>query len=207
MKTSFINILAATVVLATADFCALNQTAWAKDKPDDIKASEYQVKAAFLYNFVKFTNWPENKMAEPNIITIGLLGENRFGNAFDPVKNKSIKDKQLIIKDLGRFRRSFRQDDTGRSEFAEYIEQLRKCHLLFICDSERENYRAIIEAVKDHDVLTVGEAEDFLDAGGIIAFIPETEKPVFEVNLVACEQEKLKISSQVLRLARKIISD
>ncbi|MFH1371223.1 MAG: YfiR family protein [Planctomycetota bacterium] len=184
---------------------AASAIAYAKDEP--VLASEHQVRAAFLYNFIKFTDWPKDKIAEPNTITIGLLGEHQFGNAFDPVKDKTVKNKRLIIKDLGRFRQSFPKDDAGKLQFSNYIEQLRKCHVLFICDSERENFKAIIEAVRGFGVLTVSETEDFLDVGGIITFIPGTEKPVFEVNLVACELEGLKISSTVLRLARKVITD
>jgi hypothetical protein len=178
---------------------------YAKDEP--VRAREHQIKAAFLYNFAQFTDWPKGKAAEPNTITIGLLGGYPFGDAFDPIKNKTVKDKRLIIRDLGRFRQSFSQDDAGKLQFANYIEQLRKCHILFICDSERENFREIIDAIKGYDVLTVGETDDFLNLGGIITFIPGTEKPVFEVNLNACEQEKLRISSKVLRLARTVITD
>ena len=170
-----------------------------------IQSREHQIKAAFLYNFVLFTEWPAGKIAEPNTITIGLLGEHPFGDAFDPIKDKTVKDKQLNIKNFGMFRKSFPPNDAGKSESANYIEQLRKCHVLFICDSERENFKAILDAVKGYGVLTVGETEDFLDANGIITFIPGTEKPVFEVNLDGCEKEGLKISSKVLRLARKVI--
>jgi hypothetical protein len=180
---------------------------YAQDDSGSVRYQEHEVKAAFLYNFVQFTEWPAGKLAEPNTITIGLLGEHTFADAFNPVKDKHVKDKRLIIKNLGRFRRYFPQDDAGKLEFADYIEQLRKCHVLFIRDSERENFKAIIEAVKGYNVLTVGETKDFLEFGGIIAFIPGTEKAVFEVNLNVCERENLKISSMVLRLARKVIAD
>jgi hypothetical protein len=169
--------------------------------------SEHQIKAAFLFNFVQFTDWPKGKISEPNAIIIGLLGEHQFGNAFDPVKDKSVRDKRLIIRNLGGFRRSFTQDEAGKLELARYIEQLRKCHLLFICEAERDNFKAILDAVKGYGVLTVGETSDFLNYGGIITFIPGTPKSVFEVNLNTCEREGLKISSKVLRLARKVIED
>ncbi len=191
--------------IVIAMFLTATAVAYAGDVT--IQATESQVKAAFLYNFVKFTDWPKDKITEPNAIIIGLLGEHPFGNAFDPVKNKPVKGKRLVIKNFGKFRWSFTQDDRGKLEFASYIEQLRRCHILFICDSERENFRAILKAVEGYNVLTVGETEDFLDFGGIITFIPGTDKPVFEVNLNTCNREGLEISSKVLRLARKIISD
>jgi hypothetical protein len=172
-----------------------------------IQGREHQIKAAFLYNFVQFTDWPAGKLAEPNTITIGLLGEYPFGDAFDPIKNKIVKNQRLNIKNFGMFRKSFSSGDAGKLEFANYIEQLRKCHVLFICDSERENFKTILDAVKGYGVLTVGETEDFLDINGIITFIPGTEKAIFEVNQKVCKQEGLKISSKVLRLARKVIAN
>jgi hypothetical protein len=192
------------VYILTTLLLAASAITYAKDAPG--QASEDQIKAAFMYNFIKFTEWPAGKAAEPNTIVIGLLGEHQFGDAFDPVKNKSVKDKRLIIKALGRFSRFLTPGETGKLQLTKEVEELRKCHLLFICDSERENYKAIIEAVKGYNVLTVGETEDFLDIDGIITFIPRTEKPVFEVNLDICEREGLKISSKVLRLARRVIS-
>ncbi len=175
----------------------------AEDEP--VVAREHQIKAAFLYNFVMFTDWPEGKISEPNTFTIGLLGEHPFDTAFDPVKNKTIKDKKLVIKDFGKFRKSFPKDSDSNLEQANYIEQLRKCHVLFICDSERENFKVILEAVKGYGVLTVGETTDFLDIDGIITFIPGMDKPVFEVNQKIAEREGLKISSKVLRLAKRVI--
>ena len=207
MKTYIIKILAAVVMFATANFCNLCLAEQTTSKPAVVQASENDIKAAFIYSFIKFTEWPESKISEPNTITIGLLGENQLVDSFNPVKDKHVKDKRLIIKNFGKFRKSFPQDNTGKLEFANYIEQLRECHVLFICDPERENYNEILNTVKGYGVLTVGETADFLDANGIIAFIPGTEKMVFEVNQKVCEQEGLKISSKVLRLARKVITD
>jgi hypothetical protein len=179
MKTYIIKILAAVIMFATVDFRNICLAEPTNGKSAAVQAHKEDVKAAFLYNFVQFTDWPADKLSEPNTITIGLLGEYRFGNTFDPVQNKTVKDKRLNIKNLGTFRKSFPQDDAGKLELANYIEQLRKCHVLFICDSERENYNEILNAVKGYGVLTVGETADFLDFNGIITFIPGTEKPVF----------------------------
>ncbi len=205
MKTSIINILVAVIMLATADIRNPSQAAQPNAQPAGLQANDKDIKAAFLYSFIKFTEWPEGKLSEPNVITIGLLGEHHFGNAFDPVKYKPVKEQRLNIKTLGKFRQSFTEDNAGKLEFANYIEQLRKCHVLFISDSERDNFKTIIDAVKGYGVLTVGETTDFLDFNGIVTFVPGTEKPVFEINQKLCEQEGLKISSKVLRLAKRVI--
>jgi hypothetical protein len=207
MKNYIIKILLALIILTQAAFCNLCLAESSNTKSANVQVTEEDMKAAFLYNFALFTEWPEGKIAEQNTITIGLLGEHPFGNAFDPVKSKTVKNKRLVIKDLGKFKTSFPEGNAGKLELANYIEQLRKCHILFICDSERENFKAIIDAVKGYGVLTVGETEDFLNINGIITFIPGSEKPVFEVNQKVCEQEGMKISSTVLRLARKVIGE
>ncbi len=167
--------------------------------------TEYQVKAAFLYNFVKFTEWPAAKLADGNEIILGLVGSHPFGNAFEPVKDKLIKGRPLIIRELGDFgelRKRSDQDKTGQR-----LEELKKCHLLFICDSQKNYFKEIIETVKDCNVLTVGETGNFLEFGGIITFVMKAEKLTFEVNLIAAKREGLQISSQVLRLAERVITE
>jgi hypothetical protein len=175
-----------------------------KDKPS-IQATEYEVKAAFLYNFIKFTDWPKDKVSEPNTITIGLLGNHDFHDAFDAVKGKKINDNKIMVKSFGKFSQFCTTNESGKTEFQKEIEELRKCHLIFICDSEQKYYKEFFEAINGWHVLTVGETEDFLDAGGIITFVPGTDKPVLEINQTTAKKEKIKISSRVLRLARKVI--
>jgi hypothetical protein len=194
MKVRFY-ILTAILLAATAVACAENAP---------VQAGEYQIKAAFLYNFIKFSEWPESKVAESNTLTIGLLGEHQFKDTFDAVKDKPVGDKRLIIKKFGKFTQFTKADDSGKLQFTAEIEQLRKCHLLFICDSEQKYYKEIINATTGSNVLTVGETVDFLDFGGIITFIPGTEKPVFDINSTAAKDAKITISSRVLRLARKV---
>ena len=86
---------------------------------------EYKVKAAFLYNFIKFVEWPEEKLGEPNKpIVIGIVGKDRFGNAFEPVKNKPVKKRRLIIE---RFKYPVipnKPTDRQKKELAHRIKQL-----------------------------------------------------------------------------------
>lgn len=169
---------------------------------------EYQVKAAFLYNFIQFTEWPAAKIADNNnAISIGIIGDDPFGAAFDPVKEKSVKNKKMVIKRFGRFTELIKGANEDKSKSAENTEALRKCHVLFVCDSEKENLSKIIEIVKDSAVLTVGQSENFLDDGGIIRFIKEAEKVAFEVNIIAAKEAGVQVSSQVLRLAKRVITE
>ena len=86
----------------------------------------------------------------------------------------------------------------------EQIESIKQCHLLFICASEAKNLKEILKLIKDKNILTVGETGDFLTEGGIINFVVDDKKVRFEINLEASDKAKLKISSQLLQLAKKV---
>ncbi len=177
-------------------------------RADSIASPEYQVKAAFLYNFIKFVDWPKEKMGDSNEpIILGIIGKDPFSNAFEPIKDKPVKGKKVVIsrfKELEELKKSGEKD---KSFLNREIESLRKCHLLFICSSEEKNLREIINLVKDHSVLTVGDTNGFLEAGGIINFIMEEKKVHFEINATAAERAKLKIRSQLLRLSKKVVEE
>ncbi len=167
---------------------------------------EYRIKAAFLYNFIKFVDWPKEKIADTNEpITIGIIGKDPFGDAFEPLKNKQLKSKEVAIKRFKSLEEMKKADSEGKQELNEQIETIRKCHILFICSSEQENLGEIINLVKEHNVLTVAEMTGCLKAGGIINLLMEEEKVRFEINASAAKKAGLKVSSDLLRLAKKVI--
>jgi hypothetical protein len=167
-------------------------------------ASEYQVKAAFLYNFAMFVDWPKEKKVNGNEpIVIGIIGKDPFEDAFDRIKNKQGEDVKIVIK---RFKGLEELKKSDRAELNKEIEAIKKCHLLFICRSEKKVVKKIMNLVKDANVLAIGDMEGFLGAsGGIINFTLQNEKVRFEVDLVAAKQANLKIRSQLLRLAQNVI--
>jgi hypothetical protein len=165
-------------------------------RAESAPSPEYQVKAAFLYNFVKFVDWPEEKIADSNdTITIAIIGKHKFGNAFDAIKGKKVKEKAIVIKYLPNFEQT-RDKDT-----------LKKYHLLFICSSEEQHLKDIIKIAADANVLTVGDMDTLFEAGGIIQFVMQKKKVRFEINLTAAKRAKLKIRSQLLRLAKKVVEE
>jgi len=170
-----------------------------------------QIKAAFLYNFIKFIDWPEEKMADSNEpITIGIIGSEDFINAFEPVKHKKIKDRNISVKYFAGFEKLGKSEKANDPQWNQKIKTLKTCHVLFICtcDSVRiDNSTKIIKALKDSPVLTVGETDDFLESGGIINFLMEDKKVRFEINNTAAKQAKLKISSKLLRLAKRVVDE
>jgi len=152
---------------------------------------EYQIKAAFIYNFMKFIDWPKEQ-AGKKVFTLGIVGKSPFGDAFDSIIKKKIKDKELVLKQFGGF------------EQLEKKGSIKECHLIFICASEKENIKQIIETVKDSSILTISDTAGFLESGGIINFLFENNKVRFEVNVTAAEKAKLEIRSKLLRLAKRV---
>ncbi|RKY12525.1 MAG: hypothetical protein DRP65_01040 [Planctomycetota bacterium] len=182
---------------------------------DSAPTREYQVKAAFIYNFIKFIEWPgpagaeaDQKSDENNEpITIGIIGENPFGNTFETVTKKKIKNKQVVIKHFGGFEKNnikYREDSKTKYKYKD-ADALKACQVLFVSGSESEYCKEIIDIVKDSYVLTIGENKDFLKTGGIIEFATEQKKVKFAINLIAAENAQLKIRSKLLRLAKKVI--
>jgi hypothetical protein len=176
----------------------------AQDRSDSQQNREYKIKAAFLYNFIKFVDWPEEKTKDQNgPIIIGIVGKDPFGDAFEPMTKKQIKGRNGLINRFEGSEKFKKSSKAGKSA----IESLRKCHLIFICSSEEKNSPEIINLVDKHSVLTVGETPNMLKSGGIINFVVEENKVRFEINLTAAKNSKLKIRSQLLRLAKKVIED
>lgn len=172
----------------------LFNTAYADSEQDQ----EYKVKAAFLYNFIKFIEWPPTKLSDKDTINIGVIGENPYKNAFDPIKDKRIEDKKIVIK----FFKNLEELKNNRQ-----IDNIIKCHVLFVCGSEKKQFKEILGLVSEHNVLTVSDTNGFLESGGIINFLIEDQKVCFEINNYNAKQEKLNIRSQLLRLAKKVIEE
>lgn len=151
-----------------------------------VQAEEYQVKAAFLYNFAKFVEWPTQAFATASApLVIGVLGENPFHDTLrQVVEGKTIDGHPLRVKEL-------------RS-----LKEVGACHILFISTSERRQLPDILKLLKGAAVLTVGEMDGFTEAGGMINFVlVEGTKIRFQINKSAATSGGLKVSSKLLGLA------
>ena len=147
---------------------------------------EYQVKAAFLYNFGKFVEWPSQAFETPrDPITICVLGHNPFGNALDEViRGKSIEGRGIVVRLV-----------TGG-------EQANSCQILFVNAADNKRYRLLCANLKPVGILTVGEAPGFAMGGGVINFKLDGDRVRFEINVDAAEHAQLHISSKLLSLAQ-----
>ncbi len=193
------------VVLSLALLAAV---AGADTDPDCAHHGTNQLKAAFIYNFIKFVEWPKDKIADSNEpISIGILGKDPFENAFEPLKDKKAKGRKIVIKRFKGFEGLKEIHGKDKAGLQRQIKAIRKCHVLYICCSEKESQRDIINSVKAYSILTVGESEVFFKSGGIINFLMEEKKVRFEINLAAAKRAKLKISSKLLRLAKRVVKE
>jgi len=175
--------------------------AWAADNAQ-VQAS--QVKAAFIYNFIKFVDWPQEKSVDVNKpLTVGIFGISPFGDAFEKVKDTEIKGKKVVIKHFEGFGQI---EDTDKNEkIQEKIREFGQCDVLFLCASEAESFKLIIQSLEPYHVLTISDAQGFLEAGGIINFVMEDKKVRFEINTASAERSKLQIRSKLLRLAKRVV--
>jgi hypothetical protein len=152
---------------------------------------EYQVKAAFLYNFAKFVEWPAGvfKTAKDPML-ICVLGHNPFGNALEEaIGGKSIAGRAL----------AYRQVSDSESAAA--------CQILFVGLADSKHFRSLLENLKPMGILTVGEAPGFASDGGVINFKLDDGRVHFEINVDAAEQKQLHISAKLLSLAQIVKSE
>jgi hypothetical protein len=156
----------------------------------DDPTSEYEIKAAFIFNFAKFIEWPARIMNETNgSFIIGILGKDPFGNSLEQtIGGKTIKGKKISI-------RRFRQPD-----------EIQTCHILFISESERYNLPVILDAIKDKSILTVSDMPVFAQRGGMIHMYTEDNRVRFAVYMPALERAGLNVSAKLLSLA-KVLSE
>lgn len=149
-------------------------------------SKEYKVKAAFLYNFAQFVQWPANTFSnEQEPFVIGILGENPFGTALEKiVHGETIHGRHFLVTHSKR------------------VQDLEHCQMVFITKSERARFGEIMPRLSGKKILTVSEVPGFASRGGVINFYPERNKVRFEINTSAAQREGLKISSQLLNLGR-----
>jgi hypothetical protein len=156
---------------------------YAQDSP-----SEYQVKAAYLFNFLKFVEWPAETFADPLApIVIGIVGDDPFGNALPQVViGKTVQGRDLVI-------RKYRAG-----------EDLRGSHILFISASEKKRLPQLLVSLHGSNALTVADVDGFLEEGGMIQLFSEDNRVRFAINVEATLRAKLKLSSKLLSLARVV---
>jgi hypothetical protein len=147
---------------------------------------EYDLKAAFLFNFAQFVEWPADAFpAADTPITIGILGTDPFGASLDDiVANEVVRNRKLVIR---RYRT---------------VQDVGPCHILFVSQAERGSTARILTELGHRSILTVGETPDFTARSGVIGFVVAQNRLKLRINLAAATGAGLTISSKLLRQAQ-----
>lgn len=156
-------------------------TALSEDKP----VREYDLKAAFLYNLLKFVNWPDEIQCGSHLV-IGIFGDDPFGASMEVLKDKMIGRRLIVIR-------------KGRS-----LQALKRCDVLFVSRSESDRVERVVRSALPMHTLVVGDSAGFAERGVMINFFLHERKLRFEINVDAVRRAGLTVSSQVLRLGRVV---
>ena len=149
---------------------------------------EQQLKAAYVYNFVKFVSWPEEALsAGHGKIQLCSVSEAPLDGALDVLQDQIAQE--LPVNVTGP--RQQKQDGMSWTD----------CHVLYIAEQDEEEFLSRASELGEHPVLLVGETEEFLESGGMIRFLKVGLKIRFSVNLAAVQQQQLSVSSFLLKLA------
>ena len=143
---------------------------------------EYQVKASYLFNFVRFITWPGDVFAAGGKFNLCILGADRFGGALDALKGERVEGREITVHRIG-------QPAQARAA---------RCHLAFLAAGTNTGAIAL-----ERGLLTVGESPGFVQRGGIINLTEDRGRIRFEINQPAAQQAGLTVSSRLLDLAIK----
>lgn len=144
--------------------------------------NEYQLKAVFLFRFAQFVEWPANDPAAPFVICV--LGDDPFDTYLDDtVRDESVQNRKVNVV---RYRK---------------VEEIGRCQILFVGESERTRTKQIAALLKGRGTLTVGDSANFAEQGGMIEFTTEEKRIRLKINVDAARASDLLISSKLLRPA------
>lgn len=150
--------------------------------------TEYQVKAAYLFNFGRFVQWPSRASAGQNTtFPICVLGADPFGKVLDEtIAGQSIDSKTVVARRINQA-----GDAAG-------------CRVLFISAVDGAHLKSILENLDSFSILTVSDMPDFMDRGGMIQFVKRRRTVRFAINLAAARRAGLSLSSQLLKVALRV---
>lgn len=148
-------------------------------------SKEHQLKAAFLYNFLRYTEWPAARLPQPaSPIVVGVVGADALASELETaVRGRKIEGRSVVVRVLSS------------------LEQACDVHLLFVPAAQTERTLPRLEQLHAAHVLTVGETPAFGAAAGIIVFTAEDDKVRFAVNLRSAQEARVRLSSQLIKLA------
>ncbi|NWG86713.1 MAG: YfiR family protein [Hydrogenophilaceae bacterium] len=149
-------------------------------------SAEYQIKAAFLYRFAQFTEWPASALAGSDQLMLCVLGEDPFDGLLNGIAGNTVHQRKLAVQRLTD------------------LQQLSQCHIAFVGAMRPDTLSQVIKRSRQLNVLTVADQKGFAAGGGIIQFVIANDRVQFEINSAAADKAGLKLSSHLLKLARTL---
>ena len=153
-------------------------------------STEYDIKAALLFNLTQFTEWPDAAFTNSEApIVIGVLGDNPFGQSLDKaVSGEKVQNRPVVT-------RYFANADEAR------------CHILFVSRSEVGQVDRIIAKTRARQMLTVSDIDRFASRGGMVRFVTDRNRVKLNINIPEVEAAGLKISSKLLRISHLVTTE
>lgn len=157
--------------------------AWFAPTASSEEVPEYRLKAAFLYNFALFTDWPPDIGTTLNLC---VYGKDRFGREIDQLEGKAVGARRIAVHRMIN------------------IESLKICHIVFIADSASDELARVLGSLRGTPVLTVADSPGAIEQGVALNMSLRGDRIAFEANLSAARDAHLNLSSKLLRLATEV---
>ena len=171
------------LILCCTLLAAMQTTASAAKMPDEDK-----VRAAFLYNFSKFIEWPQSSFTNTQgELVIGILGSDHLSDELIPLEGRAVRNHPIKV------------------IYYTSIAEITNCHLLYLGTTDSALIKTALKTLRDKPVVLVSDVENFARNNGIIQLVAVRGRLRFIINQNAAQTKELKINSQLLKLAIEVI--
>ncbi len=149
---------------------------------------ENQIKAAYIYNFAKFIQWPDKSFADSKSpLIIGLLGDSDFKHELMSLSTKTVCKRPIEVVQF------------------KTLDKIGSCHILYVSSLWKEDIAQVLKNLQGRGIVTVSTTKNFAKHGGTIQFLKKRQRLRFIINLKAAQNDAIKIDSQLLSLAVDVL--
>lgn len=150
--------------------------------------TENQLKTVYIYNFMRFVQWPENKIQQPTR-QVCIYPSNHFGELLLQLEQRKIADKKIKVKVLSR------------------LAEIKSCHVVFLNSISKAKLIKVVAIAEKHHVLTISDQHQFTNKGGMIQLFVKQGKIHFNINYYRSQLAMIEINSKILSLAAHVVRD
>ncbi len=155
---------------------------WTALAADGLRLGEQEIKAGLLYNFLKYTQWPESSFANTPSITVCVFGDDPFGGKLRPMEGRTVHQRPIDLRQL--------RD----------VDEVEGCHLLYVSAGEKQRWPQLRRVLSNRNILTVSDFFKFADSGGMIEFERRDNRISAVLNLSVLRAAGLNVEDRMLRL-------